>query len=227
MFVRFRQQGNRLQASLMQTRRVAGKVQAEHIASLGAVDASMSVRERLAFWAKMPDHMARLGNRVAPDDQAKIFGALHARIPMVTPDDQRAIQEENAKDDEQFWGSVHDMNAELVEGNKALVAKVEATIAEVAPQVQAAAERRDIAKARLEKIKRGETVAGGLGKRIDFEALLNEAGWTSLDFRRARLMKKLTEAEFDEALANMKVPEEHDRAFDREARRILRARHNA
>jgi hypothetical protein len=66
MFVRFRQQGRRLQASLMQTRRVAGTMRSEHIASLGSVDAEVSVRERLAFWAKLPQRLARLGNRVGP-----------------------------------------------------------------------------------------------------------------------------------------------------------------
>src|ERR1700683_1364402 len=103
MFVRFRQQGRRLQASLMQTRRVAGKMQSEHIASLGTVDADVSVGERLAFWAELPARLARLGNRVGIEDHAKIYGALHTRIPMVTPDEQRAVQEENAKDDERFW----------------------------------------------------------------------------------------------------------------------------
>ena len=102
MFVRFRQQGRRLQASLMQTRRVSGKMQTEHIASLGSIDAEVSVRERLAFWAKLPERLARLGNRVGPDDQAKVYAALHARIPMVTPDEQRAIQEANAEGDERF-----------------------------------------------------------------------------------------------------------------------------
>ena len=43
----------------------------------------MSVRERLAFWAKLPERLARLANRVGPDDHAKIYGALHARIRMV------------------------------------------------------------------------------------------------------------------------------------------------
>ena len=80
----------------MQTRRVSGKMQTEHIASFGSVDAEVSVRERLAFWAKLPERFARLGNRVGPDDQAKVYAALHARIPMVTPDEQRAIQEANA-----------------------------------------------------------------------------------------------------------------------------------
>ena len=34
----------------MQTRRIAGKVRNEHVASLGSVDADVSVRERLAFF---------------------------------------------------------------------------------------------------------------------------------------------------------------------------------
>ena len=62
MFVRFRQQGNRLQASLMQTRRVSGKMQSEHIASLGSVGLTPSVRERLAFWAMLPERLARLAS---------------------------------------------------------------------------------------------------------------------------------------------------------------------
>ena len=93
----------------MQTRRVSGKMQSEHIASLGSVDAEVSVRERLAFWAKLPERLARLGNRVGPDDQAKVYAALHARIPMVTPDEQRAIQEANAEGDERFWETMRDM----------------------------------------------------------------------------------------------------------------------
>ena len=102
---------DRLQASLMQTRRVPGKMQNEHIASLGTVDADVGVRGRLRFWAELPERLARLGNRVGPDDQPKIYSALHARIPMVTADEQRAVQEENAKDDERFWGAIRDLNA--------------------------------------------------------------------------------------------------------------------
>ena len=77
---------------------------------LGSVDAEVSVRERFAFWARFPI-VARLANRVGNDEHPKIYGALHARIPMVTPDEQRAIQEENAKDDERFWDALRDLNA--------------------------------------------------------------------------------------------------------------------
>ncbi len=201
MFVRFRRQGNRFQPSLMQTRRVSGKICNEHIASLGSVDADVSVRERLVFWAKLPERLARLGNRVGSDDHAKIYGALHARIPMVTPDEQRAIQGENAKDDERFWDSMHDMNASMVEGHKALIAAAEAKIAEVAPMVAQSAERHEAARDRLNKIRRVETVAGGLGKRVDLRAML-KGMLTPDQFRRVELWARasVTEAEFETVL---------------------------
>jgi hypothetical protein len=64
-----------------------------------------------AFWAKLPGRLDRLGNRVAAAEHGKIYGALHARIPMVTPDEQRAVQEGNFKDDERFWDTMRDLNA--------------------------------------------------------------------------------------------------------------------
>ena len=87
------------------------------IRALGSVDAAVSVRERLAFWAKLPERLARLGNRVSSDEHAAIYAALHARLPMVTPDEQRAIQEENAKDDERFWDTMQEMNASSAGGH--------------------------------------------------------------------------------------------------------------
>lgn len=214
----------------MLTRRVAGKTRSEHIASLGSVDAHVSVRGRLAFWSKLPAVLERLGNRVGPDGRGKFYGALHARIPMVTPDDQRSIQEENAKDDERFWDGLHDMNASLAEGYKAHIAKAEMKLAELQPEVANAAERHDAAKDRLEKIRRGENVEGGLGARFEYDdmiAMLKAMGFTPRDFRRTKLMHSLTEAEF-EALFKpphstrwLKAPSD---AVDREARRIIRAR---
>ena len=49
MFVRFRQQGRRLQMSLMRTWRAEGRMMTEQVASLGSVDAGVSVRERIAL----------------------------------------------------------------------------------------------------------------------------------------------------------------------------------
>jgi hypothetical protein len=71
----------------MRSRRAAGKVPAQHVASLGSVDAELSVRERLAFWSELPQRLATLGNRVGRDERAMIYGALRARIPMVTADE--------------------------------------------------------------------------------------------------------------------------------------------
>jgi hypothetical protein len=59
MFVRFRQTPRRLQASIVETRRKAGKV-----ASLGTIGLPMTVRGRQAFWAYLWDRLATLSNRV-------------------------------------------------------------------------------------------------------------------------------------------------------------------
>jgi hypothetical protein len=96
MFVRFRKTPTRLQLSILETRRAAGKVAIEHVASLGSVAVPLSVGGRQAFWANLWDRLAGLGNRIGPDDQAKIRNAVHARIPMVLPDEANA-------DEASFW----------------------------------------------------------------------------------------------------------------------------
>jgi hypothetical protein len=227
MFVRFRRQRRRLQASLMQTRRVGGKVQSKHIGALGSVDADASVRSRLAFWAKLPQRLAALGNRLGADDEPKIRGALHSRIPMVTPHEQRAVQAENFKDDERFWDTLRDLTASHIEGHKAQIALAEAKVAEMEPEVAKAAEKAEVARSRLEKLQRGEYVAGGLGKRPDLRALTKAAGLTPSMVRRAELFASLTEAEFEALLAPEQMKrrtDAEDKAFDREARRLIRAR---
>jgi hypothetical protein len=225
MHVRFRLQGNRLQASLVQGRRADGKVHAEHIGALGSVDAEVSVRSRVAFWAKIHDRLAALGNRIGADEHAKILGALHGRIPMVTPEDIRAVQDESFADDERFWDTMRDMNASHIEGHKALIAQAESRIAAMEPEVAKAAEKVEVARSNWEKLKRGEAVAGGLGKQqIDVISVLKAAGWTPRDFRHARLQWSLSKAELETALANTHAAEAADKAFDREARRLIRAR---
>ena len=204
-------------------------MQSEHVASLGSVDAEVSVRERLAFWTKLPERLTRLGNRVGPDDQAKVYAALHARIPMVTPDEQRAIQKANSEDDERFWGAMRDMRTASVEEHRALIARAQMKIAEHATTAAEAGERAQAAKDRLERIRRGESVPGGLGKPFDVRAALKAAGLTERDLRRMRLLASLTEAEMKQASAKTcaEVVDAADRAAEREARRIIRARREA
>jgi hypothetical protein len=90
MFARFRQTPNRLQVSIVEPRRLAGKVRGEHVASLGSIETPLSVAGRIAFWQRVNDRLAKLSNRIDPEMQGKIRGDLHARIPMVTIDEQRA-----------------------------------------------------------------------------------------------------------------------------------------
>ena len=179
MFPRFRQTDFRLQVSLVETRRTAGKVRHEHVASLGSVEWPPSVEGRLAFWQRLHERLAKLSNRVDAAAQAKILGAIHARIPMVTLDEQRALQLENAETDEQFWSSLHDMHAGSVEGHKALATTVERAIAVERAGMADTAAKREAAKERRERLERGEDVPGGFGKpftREDMERILREAG---------------------------------------------------
>jgi|SRR5271155_5496738 len=90
MFVRFRRTPRRLQASVVETRRKAGKVASEHVAGLGSIALPMTVRGRQAFWAHLRDRLATLSNRIGPDDQARIRNAVHIRIPMVMPEEANA-----------------------------------------------------------------------------------------------------------------------------------------
>jgi hypothetical protein len=225
MFVRFRRQARRLQVSLVQNRRVAGKVRAEHIGALGSVDADVSVRGRLAFWAKLPQRLAALGNRVGPNEHARIYAALHARIPMVTPDEQRGVQEENASDDERFWDAMQGLSAATAEDHKRLIASAEAKLKESEHAAADAAKNREIARERLAKLKRGESVAGGLGKKLDIVAMM-KAAFTPREIRRMVLYASLTREDFEAMLDRTggKSIDAVDRIGEREARRILRAR---
>jgi hypothetical protein len=116
MFVRFRQTRYRLQLSIVETHRVDGRVWHEHIASLGSIEMPPSVADRVAFWQRVSDRLAKLSNRIDPMMQGKLRGDIHARIPVVTPDEQRALQLANAKADAETWGTLAEMHAGAVEG---------------------------------------------------------------------------------------------------------------
>jgi len=72
MFVRFRQTKHHLQVSLVETRRIDGRVRQEHVASLGSVPAPPSLQDRLTFWQRLHERLSRLSNRVPGDIQGKI-----------------------------------------------------------------------------------------------------------------------------------------------------------
>ena len=64
MHVRARLHRRRIQISLVDTRRGDGKVQQEHIASLGSVPPEMTPADRLAFSTQVHPRLARLNNRL-------------------------------------------------------------------------------------------------------------------------------------------------------------------
>ena len=141
MFVRFPSARRRLQASLIETRRIECKVRHEHIASLGSINAGPSVADRVAFWAQLHPRLERLVNRLDAEASAKVLGQVHARIPMVTPGEVRALQLANAGADERFWQQFAEMQTERAQGNSQLAADAEREAAEAKAQAASASGR--------------------------------------------------------------------------------------
>jgi hypothetical protein len=194
MFVRFRQNAHRLQVSLVETGRVNGKVRHEHIASLGSIITPLTVASRIAFWAKLHERLARLSNRIDGEAQGKILGRVHERIPMVTPDEQRSLQLENAKLDAEQWSSIHRLNAGMADDHQGLAAKVASTISHAEREAEQAAAHAKEAQERVERIERGENVEGGLQDpltREDMEAIMLKAGMTRADIDHCRQVAEL------------------------------------
>ncbi len=215
MFVRFRGSPNRLQISVVETRRLDGRVRHEHIASLGSIEMPLSVAGRIVFWQRVNERLGRLSNRIDPAMQGKVRGDIHARIPMVTLDEQRALQLENAEADEWFWSVMRDMNQSKVADHRALVAKAQGAIATGEADAAKAADSLARAKDRAERIRKGEDVHGGLGGPVDL---------TATDIQHARNVAELTDEEFEKFVAVepvMKVIERADRA---RVRKLLRER---
>jgi hypothetical protein len=198
MFVRFRETASRLQVILVETRRVDGKVRYEHMASLGTIILSPSVADRVAFWARLHERLAKLANRIDAAAQGKIMGNIHARVPMPTPDEQRTLQLENAKADAEQWSAFRDLNASQAADRERLVATVEAQIADDKAAVVEADDATRKAQRRIEAIERGEVVDGGLSKPGDVVAFLKKDGWTEADLRHARLLGSMPLERFEE-----------------------------
>ena len=222
MFVRFRQ-ARRLQVSLIETRRVDGKVRHEHVAGLGAIDMPPSIADRLEFWRRLHERIGQLSNRLDAAAQAKVLGEVHAKIPMVTMDELRALQLENAEADERFWRGFAKMEAEQAEGNKQLAASAERKAAKAKAQADTAHANAEAAKDRAARIKRGEAVSGGLGKQLDIERFLRDRGFTTADIEEVENIARLSKlGGFEELLEE--IMKRYKRAARAAARAVLRRR---
>jgi hypothetical protein len=200
MFVRFRQGQYRLQLSLVETRRVAGKVRHEHIASLGSIGDPPSTGGRVAFWRRLHERLAKLGNRIDPAILGKILGDVHARVPMVTLEEMQALKLEGAEAHERFWSGVRDMHEGTAEGRKVLVATVERTIATSQAAAAEAADKAAQAKDRAERLKKGEDVPGGVDKPLTRADFLKAGGFTAADLRHLEFVGSVPKDVFEEAL---------------------------
>jgi hypothetical protein len=187
MFVRIRQARSRIQVSVITTRRVDGKVRHEHVAGLGSIGGSPSVADRVDFWRQLHERLGRLGNRVDATVQAKILGEVHARIPMPTIDEVRSVQLENAEAEERVWTGLSDMHFEMAEGQQQVATLASQSAATTKAAAETARTKREEARGRIERLKRGEAVSGGLNKAPSFEEQLRQAGWTDRDLARCRM----------------------------------------
>jgi hypothetical protein len=158
-----------------------------------------TVAGRIAFWKGLHERFARLGDRIDGETRGRLLGAVRERIPMVTPQEQRALQRENLEADEKFWGDLHDMHAGAVEETRALAAKAESDIAERRAELAKAADRRDAAKAARERLDRGEEEA----MMVDHTAEIATRWRQKLAAAEARIQEKgrhnATEADKDNA----------------------------
>jgi hypothetical protein len=79
-----------------------------------------SVEDRIAFWQRLRDRLAKLSNCLDATAQAKLLADINAHIPMVTLDEQRALQLRNAEADEHSSRASTAMHAATVEDYKGL-----------------------------------------------------------------------------------------------------------
>jgi hypothetical protein len=159
MFVRFRKTDRRLQVSLTAARWTNGRPRQEHIASVGSVPHSASAADRCVFWAKLHQRLDTLGNRINAVQRGAILGAIHARIPMPTPDDQQAVQLEHAQADAKFWQVLAERQAEDIEAHKGLVATAQRDLGARERAAAEIAAKAEAARDRVARTERGEAVA--------------------------------------------------------------------
>jgi hypothetical protein len=196
-------------------------VRNEHVASFGSVEVPQTVEARLVFWQRLHDRLAKLANRVDATAQAKIFGDIHAKIPMVMLDEQRGLQLRNAESDEQFWTSMRGMAEDNLAGHQEIADLAERSITDAKPVIKDAGAKAATARNRIDRLKKGEAVSGGLGKprtREEFIALLG------LSASEARHMMEVADLSnlmgFDKMLDEIKKSKE--RAERATVSRLLR-----
>jgi hypothetical protein len=225
MFARFRKTKTRLQISLVTPRRVAGKVTQEHVGSLGSIADPASAYDRLEFWQRLHERLARFGNKMAADDLGKVMAAVHARIPMVTPAEQRELKIKTAEEAARLAQSMHDMHAETVTGTKGLIARAAAQVTEGEAAMVDLAKDAAAANDRLARLRKGEDAPAKISRPMTGEEFMKAIGWTAADLRNAQVLQQLHEIGATKDAIRAAISDRHQRAvFRRVLRERLRAR---
>jgi hypothetical protein len=221
MFARFRKNKTRLQISLVTPRRVAGKVTQEHVGSLGSIADPASAYDRLEFWQRLHERLARLGNKMAAGDLAKVMAAVHARVPMVTTAEQRELKIKTAEEAARLAQSMHDMHADSVAGTKGLIARAAAGVSQgeaaMADLAKDAAESNE----RLDRLRKGEDAPAKISRPMTGAEFMKAIGWTKADLRNARVLQQLHEIGATDDAIRAAIGERHKRAV---FRKVLRER---
>ncbi len=133
----------RLQVSIVENRRVDGKVRQEHVADLGSVDGYMlpefwvgidpsiivkirsanwdqrSVLARSTFWETAKPRLDRLANRLDPK---AIRMAVHARIPWPKQQEREVAE---AQADFRLWQSLNEQTTKMIEGYERVIERAQ------------------------------------------------------------------------------------------------------
>src|SRR5215472_16399574 len=192
MFVRFRQTARRLQASLSVTRRADGRINHEHIASLGSVPLAPSSADRIAFWTKLHQRLDALANRVDAAQRGATLAAVHARIPMPTQAEQQAVLIEHGREDAEQWQQIAEMGTEQAADLKGLADRAQQQAAAVAQQAANSMAHANAAKARLAKVEAGEELP--VPKPLTRAEILRISGMTEAEIRRCVQVHEIAEA---------------------------------
>jgi hypothetical protein len=222
VFVRFRKNKSRLQVSLVETRRVDGKVRHEHIAQLGSIEMSQGIADRVAFWHRLHQRLSELANRINDAERGKILDSIHRRVPMPMLAEMQALKIENAEAEERAWSNIHALHEGQVDDHKGLAATVARAIASGSEAMTKAAVRSADARDRAARLRKGEDAPGSLGKPPTFDQQLLQAGFTKEQLRAALQLNEVCEVlGFDAVMKTFHAERE------RSERRALRALHRA
>jgi hypothetical protein len=214
MFVRFRERNGRLLLSLIENRRVAGKVRQEHVADLGAIDVPASADARAKFWPKLHERLSRLGNRIGPDRRGPILGAINARIPMVPIEDMPAVNRERAERNRKWWKGRLELCEEQVELHQDLKATVERNVetwSNEAARARAGIERAEAAITDPTQAPPAELTHKEMAR------ILRAEGITKQDAYRMRKVADMTPQEFEEYCARRSLRFDRRKPPTREA----------